>query len=78
MKIVKVEPADGGEKSDVTISMTAHEVHMFAQALHEGKLAHLGITGASFSKSDSDGTDNRWTETERRKCTPSPKSPKHR
>lgn len=70
MDIIKVKPADGGKKSEVTIEMTAEEAELFKQALAAGKLAHLGITAGSVVEiGPAHRGKTKWTTSEDEKRT---------
>jgi hypothetical protein len=77
MQIVQVKPINNGKKTELTIEMSADEAHLFAQALAEGKLAHLGISGASVTESnEADRDATPWVKAERDKRSTPKDAPK--
>ena len=61
-------PTNGGKQTELTLSMSAHEIHVFMLLLKEGNLAQLGIETASITPTQPTGTGKReWTQAERDK-----------
>lgn len=72
MEFVRIEPDANGKGSLVTFDMSQREMEILSTLLQEGKLAHLGITGASFAElNQTDSGARPWTKAERdKRATP--------
>jgi hypothetical protein len=65
MEILDVSPADRGERTLLTLSLTHDEAQKLVELLKQGKLASLGISDAVVSSNDEANHPNRkWAARE--------------
>jgi hypothetical protein len=67
LKVIGVEPADGGQRTRITFSASPEQVEQVKALLESGEFARLGITDVSITP-EADSAEEKWSSTERQKA----------